>query len=1362
MEDVPYSDPCSKMEKKVNKEYASKAVSVPFHRLFAFADSLDVVLMMTGSLGAILAGVPLPIITYFFGSVFDVFGQMEPTHKLLDKIAMVALKCVFIAAIAGFGFFCDGACWKSTAERQATRMRENYLKSLLNQDIAFFDTEISTGEMIEAISADIFVIREVIGEKVGKLMQLCTTFICGFIVAFMRGWRLTVVVVSTVPFIIAAGAIGSFLISKVSKKLRDSDAKAGHIVEQAIGAIRTVGNFEIFTGISGIFSCPRFQISVVGLKVQTLGHSLEVQALTSINIKSRKLRGASPRSLIRGASPHFYLYQVVVASFTGEKKALDACETALKRTYIVALQSGLATGFGAGLLLFCTFSIYAFTLWYGAYIIIHNGYSGGKVTTVMFAVLAGGGALGQAFPCLSAFTAGKVAAYRVFKVIESVPKMNRCNEKSFIPESMKGNIELRNVTFSYPARKDVIILDNFCLVIPLGKTAALVGESGSGKSTVVSLIERFYDPQVGSVLIDGVDVKNIQLKWLRQQIGLVSQEPVLFGASIKNNIGFGKHSATFEEIQTAARLANAEKFIENLPEGYETMVGDRGAQLSGGQKQRIAIARAILKNPRILLLDEATSALDTESERIVQEALEQVMLDRTTVVIAHRLTTVKNASFISVLSRGALVEQGTHTELMHKRNGAYFQLVSRQELQGKESKDSEDVTDESGDVSSHIISRELSSSTIEDVGLPHLQHPTDDIIREGRNSKHSSFRIVSNSVAPIEKEFTKSNGLLGFLKNLKRKDDQEKSSKLDQTSIFRLARLNKPEIPVLLLGFLAGAVNGTTLPLFGLLLANMINAFYKPPHQLKRDSAFWAGMFMILAVVALIVNPAQVFFFALTGNKLIHRLRLLAFRHVMRQEMAWFDEQESSSGVISIRLSTDAATVKGLVGDVLALMVQNLATITSGLCITFWSSWQLAFVLLGILSLLILLACAQQKLLKRFNVKVKTASARPVHVAIEALSNIRTIASFSAEEQVLKMHRDTCKEPLKSDIQLGVTDGLGLATLNFVLFTTYGFSFWVGAKLVALGITNSKDIFRVFFAFAVSAIGISESLQTIPDISKVKFSVSSLFSIIDRKSKIDPEDGSGETLDQMKGQIAFRNVYFKYPTRPQVQVLRDLCLSLEPGKSLALVGESGSGKSTVLSLLERFYDSDSGEILIDNIDIKTFQVRWLRQQIGFVGQEPFLFDETIRENIAYGNQGDVPEDQILSAAKISNAHNFISGLPDGYNTQVGERGIQLSGGQKQRISIARAIVKNPSILLLDEATSALDVESEHLVQEALNRVMVGRTTVVVAHRLSTVRDADSIAVIRGGRIVERGTHQELLYRPDSVYAALVKSAASLS
>lgn len=377
-------------------------------------------------------------------------------------------------------------------------------------------------------------------------------------------------------------------------------------------------------------------------------------------------------------------------------------------------------------------------------------------------------------------------------------------------------------------------------------------------------------------------------------------------------------------------------------------------------------------------------------------------------------------------------------------------------------------------------------------------------------------------------------------------------------------------------------------------------------------------------------------------------------------------------------------------------------------------------------------------------------------VANDAVSGIRTVASFCAEHKVMKAYYKKCEAPVRQGIRQGIVSGLGFGVSFFVLYCTYALCFYVGAKFVLDGKATFTEVFRVFFALLMATIGVSQTSALGSDSAKAKESASSIFALIDRKSRIDSSSDDGMVLADVAGELELCQVCFSYPSRPSVQIFRDLSLRIPPGKTVALVGESGCGKSTIIALLERFYDPDSGMVMLDGVDIKNLKVGWLRQQMGLVSQEPVLFHDTIRANIAYGKQGEATEDEIIAVAKAANAHQFISSLPHGYETCAGERGVQLSGGQKQRVAIARAILKDPRILLLDEATSALDAESEHAVQEALDRVMVGRTTVVVAHRPSTIKGADVITVLRNGEVVAMGRHEQLMALKDGVYASLVE------
>uniref|UniRef100_A0A0E0JJS3 MDR-like ABC transporter n=1 Tax=Oryza punctata TaxID=4537 RepID=A0A0E0JJS3_ORYPU len=1219
---------------------------VAVRRMFEFADAADVALMAVGAAAAVANGMAQPLMTFIFGDVINAFGSTS-SPDVLAKVTKVILNFVYLGIGAGFVSTLQVSCWTITGERQAARIRALYLKAILRQDIAFFDKEMSTGQVVERMSGDTFLIQDAIGEKSGKCIQLLSTFFGGFVIAFVRGWLLALVLLSCIPPIAVAGAIVSRLMTRISTRMQEKYGDAGNIAEQTIGAIRTV------------------------------------------------------------------------ASFNGEKQAINTYNKFIRKAYESTLQEGVVNGLGLGTVMAILFCSYGLAVWYGSKLIVNRGYNGGIVINVLMSVMMGAMSLGQATPSITAFAEGQGAAYRMFKTIKRQPDIDVCDTKGIILEDIKGDVELKDVYFSYPTRPEYLVFNGFSLQIPSGRTMALVGESGSGKSTVISLVERFYDPQSGEVLIDGIDIRRMNLGWIRGKISLVSQEPVLFSSTIRENIAYGKEDQTLEEIKRAVELANAAKFVDKLPNGLETMVGERGIQLSGGQKQRIAIARAIIKNPRILLLDEATSALDMESERVVQEALNRVMLERTTIIVAHRLSTVKNADVISVLQQGKMVEQGSHVELMKKPEGAYAQLIQLQGAQQDAEIHNDDpdmiIRGDSGSRSINVKPRSQSTSFRRS-------------ITKGSSFGHSGRHPIP---APLD-----------FPDPMELKDDlgmEETTDKVPsgqkKASISRLFYLNKPEAFVLVLGSVTAAMHGLMFPIFGILISSAIKMFYEPPSELLKDSRFWASMFVVVGASAFVLIPTEYFLFGLAGGKLVERIRSLTFRSVMHQEINWFDKPEHSSGSIGARLSVDALNVKRLVGDNLALNVQTVSTVISGFTIAMVANWKLALIITVVVPLVGFQAYAQMKFLKGFNKNAKLKYEEASQVATDAVGGIRTVASFCAEQKVIEAYERKCESPVRQGIREGIVGGLGFGFSFLVFYFTYALCFYVGAKFVHQGVATFPEVFRVFFVLVLATSGVSRTSAIGADSTKANESAVSIFEILDRKSKIDSSNEEGVVIASVRGDVEFHN-------------------------TVALVGESGSGKSTAIALLERFYDPDSGKILFDGVDLKTLKVSWLRLQIGLVAQEPVLFNDTIHANIAYGKQGQASQEEIMAAAEAANAHQFISALPDGYNTIVGERGIQLSGGQKQRVAIARAIMKDPKVLLLDEATSALDAESERVVQEALDRVMVGRTTVVVAHRLSTIKGADIIGVLKNGTIVEKGRHDELMRIKDGTYASLVELSSS--
>lgn len=440
----------------------------------------------------------------------------------------------------------------------------------------------------------------------------------------------------------------------------------------------------------------------------------------------------------------------------------------------------------------------------------------------------------------------------------------------------------------------------------------------------------------------------------------------------------------------------------------------------------------------------------------------------------------------------------------------------------------------------------------------------------------------------------------------------------------------------------------------------------------------------------------------------------------------------------------------------MALLVQTFSAVIVACTMGLVIAWRLAIVMIAVQPLIIVCFYTRRVLLKSMSNRATKAQNECSKLAAEAVSNLRTVTAFSSQDRILKMLEKAQEGPSREGIRQSWFAGIGLACSQSLQSCTWALDFWYGGKLISNGYITAKALFETFMILISTGRVIADAGSMTSDLAKGADSVGSVFAVLDRYTKIEPDDSDGYKPDKLTGSIELHDVHFGYPARPNLMIFQGFSMSIEAGKSTALVGQSGSGKSTIIGLIERFYDPLKGKVCIDGRDIKSYHLRSLREQIALVSQEPTLFSGTIKENIAYGASDKVDEAEIIEAARVANAHEFIASLRDGYDTWCGDRGVQLSGGQKQRIAIARAIVKNPRVLLLDEATSALDSQSEKVVQDALERVMVGRTSVVVAHRLSTIQKCDAIAVLEKGMVVEKGTHSSLLAKgPTGAYFSLV-------
>lgn len=1243
----------TKPKKEEKKEDDIKTVS--FFKLFRFSTGMERCLLFIGFLGALATGATAPLNIFLFG---DLTGALV-SYGAAIQMELPPDTDGFTDAIYTFATLNSILGAVMLVVTYISVWAYNFVanRQILRIRSLYLKSALSqdigwydvqqTGEFASRMSEDLTKLEDGIGEKVVQYMHFMAAFLGCLILSFTKGWLLALVCLSSLPLTLVAVGTVSVLSSRLPKKELVAYGIAGAIAEEVLSSIRTVIAFG--------------------------GQDSEVKRYTANLVHAKKIN--------------------------------------VKRAFLM--------GLGFGFLWFFIYASYALAFWFGVGLVLDDKYKDKDeivytpetMVTVFFGVMMASMNFGMSSPYIEAFSIAKGAGAKVFSVIDRVSPINSWSKDGKYPEQMKGNISFRDVHFEYPTRLDVKVLQGLNLDINHGEKVALVGSSGCGKSTCIQLIQRFYDPHQGTVMVDDNDVKELNVAWLRKHIGVVGQEPVLFNTTISENISFGAEGATEEDIEAAAKEANAHDFITKLPMGYNTLVGERGAQLSGGQKQRIAIARALVRKPVILLLDEATSALDTSSESKVQKALDKVSRGRTTVIVAHRLSTIRTADKIVVISDGKVVEQGTHEELLALK-GHYHALVTAQqlnkidEMENENEEESEDKAHKKLGRLMSIVSR--ASSTGSDI--------------------HTHEEERSPVVADAEEEEPPPISMMTILKK------------------------NMPEYPYILLGSFGSIVIGFAMPLFAVLFGDILGVMAKENDDDIREGTNEYSLYFVIAGVSVgIATFTQMFTYGVAGEKLTMRLRGEMFEAMVRQEVAWFDKKSNSSGSLCARLSGDASSVQGATGQRVGIVLQSVATIGLGVGLALYYEWRLGLVTMCFTPIILLGQYSFLRIARGETLTNQKALEKSTKLAVEAVGNIRTVAGLGREQTFHEQYMSELLPAHKLALRNTHIRGFVFGLARSIMFFAYSTTMYYGGQLVVDDGIAFETILKVGQALIMGTMSIANAMGFAPNFQKGMTAASHIFQLLNRKPQIhDPLDDRKDW--QAEGNVSYQQIEFFYPTRPNIKVLRGLNVDVLKGQTVALVGHSGCGKSTCIQLLERFYDPVSGCVSIDGLDVSSISMRSLRLQLGIVSQEPVLFDRTIAENVAYGdNSRTVPMSEIIEAATKANIHNFITSLPLGYQTRMGEKGTQLSGGQKQRVAIARALIRNPRVLLLDEATSALDTESEKVVQEALDKAKEGRTCITIAHRLSTIQDADVIFVISSGQVAEMGTHGELLAKHGLYY-----------
>jgi ATP-binding cassette subfamily C protein CydCD len=883
---------------------------------------------------------------------------------------------------------------------------------------------------------------------------------------------------------------------------------------------------------------------------------------------------------------------------------------------------------------------------------------------------------------------GQSAAAGIHALLAADPLVPLSDRSDGISPALVPTLEFEDVRFAYPGGRQPAH-DGLSFKVAAGEAIGIVGPSGSGKSSIARLLLRMFDPQSGAVRIGGQDLRTLNPEALRRQIAVVHQDTYLFHGTVEENLRLGKPEASTAELETAARDANAHEFILQLPRGYQTVIGERGVNLSGGQRQRLAIARALLRDSPILILDEALSSVDAENEAVIQEALDRLARGRTTLILAHRLSSVIGADRVLVLDSGRVVESGRHAELI-RRDGPYRRLMGAQ-------------AEERGDDVDIAFSE--ARGTAPDQGETATDYGTD------ARAATAAAAAQVGAAATIKT-------LVGIINPWRRAFAIVVASGIGRVTAF---------IGVGILGALTVGAVKTGAPF-----------------------AFLLILLGLAAPLAGLLHWIESWLAHDIAYRLLAEMRIALYRKLDELAPAYLVRRRS--GDLIALASQDIETIEYFFAHTVAPALVAILVPSAVLASLAVIAWPIALALLPFVLYAGLAPVVMRRRIDRLGAEAREALGLLSAYVTETIQGLSDLLAFQAVGRRRNGFMETVRGYQRVRLQL--LSDLSSQTAQLEIVTGLGglAVAVVGAWMVADQQIAATALPLLILLALASFLPISEIAQVSRQLADTIASTRRLYSVHHEEPAV--RDGHARPPAPVGGSaIRFDDVGFVYPgaRRP---ALEDISVDIPAGATVAIVGPSGAGKTTLANLLLRFWDPATGHIQIDGVDLRDFELDHLRRRISLVSQDTYLFNDTLRANVALARP-DAEEAAIGRALEQAALADFVASLPDGLDTRVGERGVQLSGGQRQRVAIARAFLKNAPTLILDEATSHLDAVSEAQVRGALDRLMQDRTTIVIAHRLSTVRNADLLLVLDRGHLVEHGSHAELLAR-NGLYARLIR------